>query len=208
MKIYWILIATLTVAVQAEVNVLWVTGSNRDPGNDAISAFLEAPPAGISVKYEKLSSSDADIQNGILALCGKLDGMIDAGNPPDIIVDTVLSGFYPEIVRTTSYTLGLPTLSLSYHNTDTKWNEVNAKMEQYLVHIRPPGDVITGIIREVVFRQNITNAAILFDDSFGNLTDFKIYQFSIVVSYSYGVQVSGFTLECTSQTRDTSDQSD
>ena len=167
MKEYWIIATVVAILDAAEVNILWVTDPEKNPGNEAISAFLDSPPTGISVKYEKLDSDIGDIQNGIMELCGTLDGMIDAGNPPDLIVDSVASGFYPDVIRTTSYTLGLPTLSLNYHNSDTKWSQLNTKMEQYLVHIRPPGDVITGIIREVVSRQNITNAAILFDDTFG-----------------------------------------
>ncbi len=43
--------------------------------------------------------------------------------------------------------------------------------KKYLVQVRPPGDVITGVIRQVIDRSNITNAAVLFDDTF--VMDFK-----------------------------------
>lgn len=39
--------------------------------------------------------------------------------------------------------------------------------EEYLVQISPPGDIIPEMVRTLVLNQNITNAAILFDDSFG-----------------------------------------
>ena len=207
MKGYWIIATTLVAILDAaEVNILWVTDTKKHSGNEAISAFLDSPPPGISVKYDKLDSDIGDIQSGILGLCGTLDGMIDAGNPPDLIVDSVATGFYPDVIRTTSYTLGLPTLSLNYHNSDTKWSQLSTKMEQYLVHIRPPGDVITGIIRQIVSRQNITNAAILFDDTFGklypihSLCSFCIF---LYVSLSDGLQIPGFALECTNKTRNT-----
>ena len=41
--------------------------------------------------------------------------------------------------------------------------------EKYLIHIRPPGDVMPDAFREIVRLQNATNAAILYDDSFGEM---------------------------------------
>ena len=146
---------------------MWVTDETNKAENDAIAAYLDSPPAGITINYETLKNQAKDLESGILDLCTKLDGMIDSETPPDLIVDSAKSGFFPDVVRTTSYTLGLPTLSLNYHNQDTSWQGLNSAMQNYLVHVRPPGDVIPGIIREVISRQNITNAAILYDNSFG-----------------------------------------
>ena len=149
--------------------IVWVTDESNKVGNDAIMAYLESPPAGITIKQETLKTKATDVESGIMDLCGKLDGMIDSENPPDLIVDSAKSGFFPDVVRTTSYTLGLPTLSLNYHNRDTSWQGLDSTMENYLVHIRPPGDVSPGIIRELISQQNITNAAILYDQSFGKI---------------------------------------
>ncbi len=38
------------------------------------------------------------------------------------------------------------------------------------MYIRPPGDILADSIRKVVEMNNISNAAILFDDTFGMLT--------------------------------------
>ena len=53
-----------------------------------------------------------------------------------------------------------------YH-TFREWEMMNGKQKSYLIHLRPPGDTITQVVRNLVKNQNITNAAILFDDQFG-----------------------------------------
>lgn len=99
--------------------------------------------------------------------------MIDAGSPPDIIIDSTGSGVMSDVVKTMTWTLGLPTLSTSYGETDEirEWRDLSPQQQNYLIQIRPPGDVITGVIRELIERQNITNAAILYDDTF--IMDYK-----------------------------------
>jgi len=37
---------------------------------------------------------------------------------------------------------------------------------QYLLHVQPPGDTITMVIRNIIEENNITNAAIIFDETF------------------------------------------
>lgn len=47
------------------------------------------------------------------------------------------------------------------------WAEAVLKDSSYLVQIRPPGDLIPEIIKGIVTAQNIKNAGILFDESYG-----------------------------------------
>ena len=42
--------------------------------------------------------------------------------------------------------------------------------EKYLIQIRPPADVMPDAFREIILRQNATNAAILYDSTFGKKT--------------------------------------
>ena len=95
--------------------------------------------------------------------------MIEAGNPPDVIIDSTRAGVVSDVVKTMSWTLGLPTVSTSYGEEGDirEWRDLTDQQHNYLVQIRPPGDVITGVIREMISMQNITNAAILFDKTFG-----------------------------------------
>lgn len=114
-----------------------------------------------------------EVVNAIEQLCTKLEVMIDAGSPPDIIIDSTRSGVMSDVVKTMTWTLGLPTLSTSYGETDEirEWRDLSPQQQNYLIQIRPPGDVITGVVRELIERQNITNAAILYDDTF--VMDYK-----------------------------------
>ncbi len=56
------------------------------------------------------------------------------------------------------------------------WEKLSAEQMSYLVQVRPPGDTITMVIRNIVEENNITNAAIIFDDSFGICTN-ELYLF-------------------------------
>ena len=48
-----------------------------------------------------------------------------------------------------------------------EWFDLKSDQEQYLVQVRPPGDTMTDVLRKLVEDHNITNAAIIFDDSYG-----------------------------------------
>ena len=80
-------------------------------------------------------------------------------------------GIVSDVVKTMTWTLGLPTMSTSFGEKDEirEWRDLTPEQENYLVQIRPPADVATGVIRQLISRQNITNAAILFDKNFGTL---------------------------------------
>ena len=80
-------------------------------------------------------------------------------------------GIVSDVVKTMTWTLGLPTLSTSFGEEGEirEWRDLTPEQENYLVQIRPPADVATGVIRQLISRQNITNAAILFDKNFGTL---------------------------------------
>ena len=59
-----------------------------------------------------------------------------------------------------------------------------------LIHIRPPGDTGTVAIRNLIRDQNITNAAILFDDEFGNNAQKVTLYINITIPLcSYGLQI-------------------
>ena len=86
------------------------------------------------------------------------------------VVDSTRSGYLSDVVKKMTTKLGLPTISTSYGTSgDIKsWSNLNSDQMNFLVQIRPPGDVIINIIRQMVERQNITSAVILHDERFGN----------------------------------------
>jgi len=56
------------------------------------------------------------------------------------------------------------------------WRDLSVEQEKYLVQIRPPGDVITGAIRTLVMNQNISSAAVIYDETFGRLSPFVCFK--------------------------------
>ena len=51
-----------------------------------------------------------------------------------------------------------------------EWSDLTPEQALYLVQVRPPGDTLNDIVRDLAKLANITNAAILHDDSFGRRT--------------------------------------
>ena len=54
-----------------------------------------------------------------------------------------------------------------------QWRNLDGEQQKYLIQINPPADIIPEVIRSIVRAQNITDAGILFDDSF---SEFLIIQ--------------------------------
>jgi glutamate receptor, ionotropic, invertebrate len=54
------------------------------------------------------------------------------------------------------------------HNSGIKFIcvDISDKKKNYLLQVMPPSDVLTEIIRSIVTYNNITNAAILYDETF------------------------------------------
>ena len=57
--------------------------------------------------------------------------------------------------------------------------------EKYLIHIRPPGDVMPDAFREIVRLQNATNAAILYDDSFGEMLIEMYHIYTKIILFTF-----------------------
>lgn len=105
----------------------------------------------------------------IVLVCSKYAAMLEAQTPPHVVLDTTMTGLASETVKSFTLALGLPTVSASFGQAGDlrQWRNIDENEKQYLIQILPPADVIPEIVRTIVLNQNITNAAILFDDSFG-----------------------------------------
>ena len=55
-----------------------------------------------------------------------------------------------------------------------EWKDMSDEQKKYLIQVRPPGDILPDIIRDLALTNNITNAAILYDSSFGGHLHFII----------------------------------
>ena len=49
----------------------------------------------------------------------------------------------------------------------SEWANLTPEQEKYLIQMRGPHDIFQFIVRDLAFVTNISNAAILYDDTFG-----------------------------------------
>lgn len=94
---------------------------------------------------------------------------IKNNQPPHIVLDTTISGVASETVKSLTAALGLPTVSASFGQEGDlrKWRDITEQKKKYLIQVMPPADIIPEVVRSIVEYMNITNAAILYDESFG-----------------------------------------
>ena len=151
--------------------------------NETISTLVRYIAATSSLGMEvgdlkSVQGDNVDVVSGVEQVCSQLAAMIDAGTPPDVVLDTTKAGDFSDPVKSLTKSLGLPSVALSFGEARTlkEWNDLNEKQMKYLIQIRPPADPMTDVIRTLAMEQNLTNAAILHDDSFGKIkeSDLKI----------------------------------
>ena len=97
--------------------------------------------------------------------------MIDGGTPPDLVLDLTLGGMTSEVMKSLSLSLGLPSVTSTMGEEEdiTEWESLTESQEKYLIQVRSPSDMFQYIIRDLVKHTHISNAVILFDDSFGKV---------------------------------------
>jgi glutamate receptor, ionotropic, invertebrate len=85
-----------------------------------------------------------------------------------VIFDTTKTGVSSETVKSVSAALGIPTVSASFGQDGDlrQWRDIPDKKKGYLLQVMPPSDVLTEIVRSIVIYNNITNAAILYDETY------------------------------------------
>lgn len=108
---------------------------------------------------------------GIFSVCKVYNGMLEKNEPPHLVLDTTMTDLASETVKSFTQALALPTISASFGQEGDlrQWRNIDDDEKKYLVQVCPPADLIPEIIRKIVLQQNITNAAILFDNTFGRI---------------------------------------
>ncbi|KAJ1526273.1 hypothetical protein ONE63_009427 [Megalurothrips usitatus] len=118
--------------------------------------------------FQRVISNTSDARTLLEALCDKYDTALKTEKPPDLVLDFTQTGVSSETVKSFTHALALPTVSASYGQEDDlrQWRFLSDEQLKYLVQISPPADMIPEVIRSIVLAWNISNAGILFDDSF------------------------------------------
>jgi len=165
---------SLLVVSQAQdpgLNVYVVMDARNEVAENALEAsktFLEKNNKASINKMPIVEVEGSDTYKTVEKVCGELDTLLDAGTPPDLILDLTKVGISSEVVKSLSLTLGLPTVAGAFgEKMDIReWIDLTPEQEKYLIQVRPPGDLLPTIIKNFALASNITNAGILYDPSF------------------------------------------
>ncbi|XP_066155907.1 ionotropic receptor 25a-like isoform X1 [Euwallacea fornicatus] len=170
----WILLASKTANGQTtqNINVIFVNEEDNTVADKAINVVMnyikKTTKLGLSVDIKRVVGNRTDSQNILDSLCATYQQMLDSNVSPHLVLDATRAGLASETVKSFTSALGLPTVSASYGQQGDlrQWRSIQPNEEEYLVQISPPGDIIPEMVRTLVLNQNITNAAILYDDTF------------------------------------------
>ncbi|RZC36456.1 glutamate receptor ionotropic, kainate 2, partial [Asbolus verrucosus] len=123
----------------------------------------------VAVNYIKKNNKlGVNVDPVKVVVCSSYNEMLSNSLFPHLVLDTTMTGLASETVKSFTAALGLPTISASFGQEGDlrQWRNIDENEKEYLVQIMPPADIIPEIVRTIVLNQNITNAAILFDDYF------------------------------------------
>ncbi|XP_034234148.1 ionotropic receptor 25a isoform X2 [Thrips palmi] len=155
------------------INVLFVSDESNPVAEKALDVALNyvrrTASTGIQFdSFQRVIANTSDARTLLEALCEKYDNSLKTEKPPDLVLDFTQTGVTSETVKSFTHALALPTVSASYGQEDDlrQWRFLADDQMKYLVQVSPPADMIPEVIRSIVLAWNISNAGILFDDSF------------------------------------------
>nr|AID61273.1 ionotropic receptor [Calliphora stygia] len=154
------------------INVLFINELDNDPATKAIETvqtyLKKNSNYGLSLQIDKIEANKTDAKALLESICTKYAQSIENKQPPHIVFDTTKSGVASETVKSFTQALGLPTVSASYGQEGDlrQWRDMEENKQKYLLQVMPPADIIPEVVRSIVRKMNITNAAILYDDTF------------------------------------------
>ncbi|XP_040162436.1 ionotropic receptor 25a [Anopheles arabiensis] len=154
------------------INILFVNEVDNNLANVAVEVALnyvkKNPQLGLSVDMMYVEGNRTDSKDLLQALCSKYGQSLSENRPPHLLLDTTLTGVSSETVKSFSLALGIPTVSASFGQEGDlrQWRDLTPTKRGYLLQVMPPADMIPQVIRSIIIYMNITNAAILYDNTF------------------------------------------
>lgn len=114
----------------------------------------------------------------LFKVCTVYSRSVENKNPPYIVLDTTKASVLSEIAKSFTSVLALPTISGSFgmHGDIRQWRDISDEKQRYLLQVMPPSDIIPSVIRSIIVHRNMSNAAILFDKTFGKFVSFYCAQ--------------------------------
>ncbi|GBP52444.1 Ionotropic receptor 25a [Eumeta japonica] len=166
-----LLARTLSQTTQ-NINVLLVNEENNALAEKAFEVAKEYvrrnPSLGLAVDPVVVVGNRTDAKALLENVCRKYDDMLSSKKTPHVVLDFTMTGVASETIKSFTNALALPTISGSFGQAGDlrQWRKLDVNQTKFLLQVMPPADILPEAIRAIVTKQDITNAAILFDDSF------------------------------------------
>lgn len=134
----------------------------------AVNYVKKNTQLGLSVDVTTVEGNRTDSKGLLESICTVYSDLIKKDKAPHVIFDATKTGVSSETVKSLASALGIPTVSAAFGQEGDlrQWRELTDKKKLYLLQVMPPADILTEVVRSIVIYMNITNAAILYDDSF------------------------------------------
>ena len=104
-------------------------------------------------------------------VCRLLDSMIEAGSPPDLVLDLTRGGDASQMMKIVSSSLSLPTITSGQGEEGDLWGwrSLSSDQKDYLVQVRSPSDLLPYVIKDLALATHIKTALVLYDDTFSEI---------------------------------------
>lgn len=116
-------------------------------------------------------------------MCAVYSETVELNKSPHFVLDTTMSPLLSEIAKSFTSVLALPTISGSFGQEGDlqQWRDLSDQKLQYLLQVMPPSDIIPEVIRSIAIYMNMSNAAILFDKTFGKYSEIIIILYRFIL---------------------------
>nr|QZH55075.1 ionotropic receptor 25a [Achelura yunnanensis] len=154
------------------INVLLINEENNALAEKAFEIAKEYvrrnPNMGLAVDPVIVVGNRTDAKAFLESVCRKYNDMLTAKKTPHVVLDFTMTGVGSETIKSFTAALALPTISSSFGQAGDlrQWRNLNANQTKFLLQVMPPADILPEAIRAIVTKQDITNAAIIFDEFF------------------------------------------
>nr|AFP33229.1 ionotropic receptor [Locusta migratoria] len=160
----------LSALGQTRINYLHVNDDKNSIPNKALKQVVAdlSKQGMIFDGVFKATANGSDVEALIDSMCLEYNTSIDENKKIHVVLDTTLQDVSSEAVKYFTRALELPTVSASCgQEGDLRyWRNIDKKQDKYMIQVMPPIDTIPEFIRSFCSAQNLTNAGILFDDTF------------------------------------------
>nr|AFC91757.2 putative ionotropic receptor IR25a [Cydia pomonella] len=154
------------------INVLLINEENNALAEKSFEVAKEYvrrnPTLGLAVDPVIVVGNRTDAKAFLENVCRKYNDMLSAKKTPHVVLDFTMTGVGSETIKSFTAALGLPTISGSFGQAGDlrQWRNLDANQTKFLLQVMPPADILPESIRAIVTKQDITNAAIIFDEFF------------------------------------------